>query len=380
MEILGSDVELVHEVDPKARAAREELADRIVHLTLGSVDPRIGGRRAGEPDVLAEVQRHLAAAAAQRARAQPDDLAAGAQLVEPRGAVGAEASRQDVALPDLRGEGDPLQRDERLSQPIRSGAGGPVGVYVLPVGKKAGELPLLHRLRLGPQMGQAGAAQAAQDVGIAPLALGAPGQQLSANEVSGALELPQGGRGIDAVAARGLLGREGTVGARVAAHERDERIIRRVQQGLRQAGRRWHTERVAVDRRVLRRDPALLAADPHARRAPLALELVEHRGRRVALDHSLLAFLRREVAEPSQDLLKRVAILRPRGLDTVLEGIDHLDEGVRVDQLAQLLLSQQLPQELAVQRERGRPPLGIGRVALVHVSGDVVEEERGGKG
>ena len=54
-----------------------------------------------------------------------------------------------------------------------------------------------------------------------------------------------------------------------------------------------------------------------------------------------------------------------------------LRERVRVDQLAQLLLAEQLAQQIAVERERLRAPLRGRRVVLVHVRRDVVEEERG---
>ena len=53
----------------------------------------------------------------------------------------------------------------------------------------------------------------------------------------------------------------------------------------------------------------------------------------------------------------------------------HLLERRRVDQLAQLLLAEQLPQQVAVERQRLRAPLGGRRVVLVHVRGDVVEEQ-----
>ena len=54
-------------------------------------------------------------------------------------------------------------------------------------------------------------------------------------------------------------------------------------------------------------------------------------------------------------------------------------ERAGVDQLAQLLLAEQLAQQVAVERQRGGAALGVGRVALVHVGGDVVEQQRGGK-
>ena len=57
----------------------------------------------------------------------------------------------------------------------------------------------------------------------------------------------------------------------------------------------------------------------------------------------------------------------------------HLGQRVRVEQVAQLLLAEQLAQEVAVERERLRPPLGGRRVVLVHVGGDVGEEQRRGE-
>ena len=54
----------------------------------------------------------------------------------------------------------------------------------------------------------------------------------------------------------------------------------------------------------------------------------------------------------------------------------HLGERAGVDQLAQLLLAEQLAQQVAVERERLRTPLRRRRVVLVHVGRDVVEEER----
>ena len=79
--------------------------------------PRFVGRP--EPaHVLAEVERHPARAAAERARADPDDLAARAELVEPGRRPAAEPARQHVALPRLGREGDALERDEHLAQPV----------------------------------------------------------------------------------------------------------------------------------------------------------------------------------------------------------------------------------------------------------------------
>src|SRR5580765_6936642 len=52
-------------------------------------------------------------------------------------------------------------------------------------------------------------------------------------------------------------------------------------------------------------------------------------------------------------------------------------ERPRVDEVAELLLAEQLPEQVAVERQRLRAPLRRRRVVLVHVRRDVVEEERG---
>ena len=99
-------------------------------------------------------------------------------------------------------------------------------------------------------------------------------------------------------------------------------------------------------------------------------------------DHRQAARLRLvggEVAERAQHVVQAVGVRGAGALADPLEvGLDLL-ERARVDQLAQLLLAEQLAQQVAVERQRRGAPLGVGRVALVHVGGHVVEQERGGE-
>ena len=60
-----------------------------------------------------------------------------------------------------------------------------------------------------------------------------------------------------------------------------------------------------------------------------------------------------------------------QGLEAQLE----IGQRVRIEQLAQLLLAEQLAQQVAVERQRAGAALGDRRVAVVHVGGDVVEHE-----
>ena len=230
------------------------------------------------------------------------------------------------------------------------------------------ERGLLGRLDLLAQRRERGAPQAPQDVGVAPLALDAARAELAADELVGALEPGEDGLddgGLERVASGSLGGRERPARAREAAEQHAERIGHGLEERLRQAAGRHHAERVAEQARVLDRDQPLLARDPHAQRAPLRLE---HRG--VGRVDLVVA----EIAAPAQQIVQLVGRAR-------IAGELRLDLGqrVRVEQVAQLLLAEQLAEEVAVERERLRAPLGGGRVVLVHVGGDVGEEERRGE-
>ena len=142
-------------------------------LPLGLLELEVGGRRTGEANVVAEVEGDAAIAAAAGAGADPDHLAAGAEFVEPGRRVGTEPPGQDVLLPHLRRQGDPLQRHQRLAQAVGTGAGGAVGVDVLPARQEAGKALATGGLDFAAQVSEAGTAHAAQHVGITPLAFAA---------------------------------------------------------------------------------------------------------------------------------------------------------------------------------------------------------------
>ena len=318
MELLGRALQL-EQVEPEARALREALADRVVDLALGTVELRVCRRRPGEPDVLAEVEGDLAVAAAQRPGADPDELAAGAELVQPGRAVGAEPAGQHVALPGLRGQRDPLERDQRLAQPVGPAPERPWASTFCQLGRKrassrwsVASTSWRSRARLARRSRRRTSASHHSRAGSA-------GQQLAADHVARSLQLLQGGARVDAVAVRQLPGRERHVCRGVAPDQGDEGVLDRLQEALRQAGRRRHPEGVAVEARVLGGDVALLTGDPHHGRAALLDQLLEHRRGRVALLGSLLALLGGQVAEPAEDLLQAVAVLGQARLGQVLE-------------------------------------------------------------
>jgi len=170
------------------------------------------------------------------------------------------------------------------------------------------------------------------------------------------------------------------MGAGETAHEPLQRSLHGLEKGRRQPSRRDGRESVSVERRVLGGDPALLTADPHPRRAPLLLEVDEHAlgGHRV--EASLLRLIGGDVADRAQHVVQAVGVGCPGALARALKVRLDLGQRARVDQLAQLVLAQQLAQELAIEGQRRRPPLRVRCVALVHIRRDVIEQERRSEG
>ena len=178
-------LELGQQVAEEARPRAQALAQqRVLGLRrrLAMPSGRRGGR-AQQLGVLAEVERHAPRVAPERAGADPHDLAACAQRVQPRGRVGARPGCQHVALPCRHGKRQALQRNEHLAQalhastdrgsiphsPGASTAGSPIGQRLrarapaadaLPRGHERGQSTLPDRLDLLTQGSKRGTAHA----------------------------------------------------------------------------------------------------------------------------------------------------------------------------------------------------------------------------
>ena len=169
---------------------------------------------------------------------------------------------------------------------------------------------------------------------------------------------------------------ERAVGAGVAAHEPLHRVGDVLEEDLGQTGGRHRAERVAVEAGVLGGDPARLAADAQPHGAALAVELPDP-FRRAAPRVQLVARVRSPT--PAQDVVQRVDESARVRSDSRWRSASTCSSASGVDQLAQLVLAEQLAQQVAVEREGGRAALRVRRVALVHVGRDVVEQQRGGE-
>ena len=353
--------------------------------------PPAGGRPA-RPE-----ERDPPVVAAQRPATDPGDLAEGAELVEEPRLVARDPGRQHVALEHRRRDGDAGQLVDHLGEPLQGGlaAQGRRDVrperpghgrrrHALPRGQEARQRRRLHRLDLAAQPGQRAPPEQAQHVRVAPLALDAAGPELAAQErarldeprerllddpdrepPAGAPAPPPGRdrasgptgpgarRARRASRPRNAAGVPGGGWAPVASRYRaaSSTAIQRASPPIRTTTAR----RVAAS--VSSHSPAAGAPAPGPRRDLVGGEVAE-------------------AAEQVRHLVHR------SGLALVDERLAlqlRLLERGRVQQLAQLLLAEQLAEEVAVERQRLRPSLGERRVALVHEGGHVVEEERRGE-
>ena len=198
--------------------------------------------------VLAEVHRD-----AIEPGTDPDDLTRRAQDIEIRRAEAGNTAWKDVALPQSGGQSHSLQRNERLAQTLAPSD--PV-----PGGKKAAECHLFCRFDLTAQHRERRAPDTAEDLRIAPLALGASGPELPANERIGELEgdeLQIDGRDLELEPRRDLRARERAVRLCVPSEHCAKRVLDGLEKDLRHPAGWDDSERVARESSVLDRDQKL---------------------------------------------------------------------------------------------------------------------------
>ena len=334
---------------PEERAAAERGAQPLVDLLLRAVGR---GRRPERGRVLAEVDRD-----AVEAGADPDHLARGAERVELLRPVAGHAPRQDVASPRAR----PAAPGPAAARALRAATrGGRCRA------SSAGSVRARPARRARPRAAAPPATRAAAAAGPPGRTTRArvpPGPQLAAHQLVAALELPQHRLDVAAEALVRLAGRERPARAREAAHERVQRLVVGLEEDLGQAARRHRADGVAV---APASSAAIRRCSPATRTWTARRSASSGSARSSGYSPSRRSPRRRSRSCSSSGVRGVAAQLR----------LDLL-ERAGVDQVAQLLLAEQLAQQVAVERQRLRPPLGGRRVVLVHVVRDVVEEQRG---
>jgi hypothetical protein len=325
--------------------------DRFVAGPVGPIDA-IG--RAGRSQRLAtgSIERDAAIVAAEAPPPHPRDLAHGPELIEQPRLVARHPCRKDVALQHRRGDREPGQLVHDLGQPFEGGrrAERRRGVTdrcdPVPGGQEATERRGFDRLHLAAEARERTAAKDPQDVGVDPFALGAARPELTAKDRAGLQKPFQ--RVLDdtereAPAAGGIRAEERPVRPSEAGEQTLERRCRRAEECVRHAGRWRDPDAVAVPRRILDRDPAVVPSDACRDRPSRSHQLGEPR---VAGSRAALAAGRDlsggQVAKPSQEVMELVGGRRLAVVGQRLEAELEVGERLGVEQLAQLLLAEQL--------------------------------------
>ena len=249
----------------------------------------------------------------------------------------------------------------------------------MPRRQEAPERRRIDGFHLAPETGEGPAAQQPQDVGVAPLAFRTTRPELAEQQRAIGEQALQGipdVAGRQSPAARRVGGQERPVGAGVAGKQPLERPGGRRQERGRHAHGRGHAHAVAVARDVLDGDPALVAGDADADGPAGRLQLREPRnGDGGTARGPGTDLVGGQVPKAAQQVVDLVERRRLAVLDERLQRQLEVGQGIGVEQLAELLLPQQLPEQVAVQGERPGPPLRQWRVTVVHVGRDVVEQE-----
>ena len=349
----------------------QRIVDRALRLlvSIGLGDEQI--------DLVAKDQAHPSVGGAERRDAEPNEVTGGAQRIEVRGAVVRHAGGEDVCLQDRRRHRGPRQDREHLHQPVGAAA---VQTDALPGRQEAAERGAVDRLDLGPQHGERAPPQLAQDLRVAPLPLCTARTELPADETAvgheGVEHGPDAGA-VDAEARGHVAVEERSVGAAVPHDQRLERRVDRVGEHAGQPDGDGTAQRVAQTSGVFGGRPPLLACDADGD-DPAVLGQGGERRLQIARDanrgtlRQLPGGQRAEHPEEVGDLIRvaRQAVLH-EALQLPLELLEH----VGIQQVPQLLGTEQLPQQVAVERQGGRPPLCQWRIALVHVDGDPAEDQ-----
>ena len=144
-------------------------------------------------------------------------------------------------------------------------------------------------------------------------------------------------------------------------------------------GRQRHAERVPQPAGVLDRRPALLAGDPDLDQPALRRQLGQpaRRGPGSAQRSATSTADSGPIAR-SMSATPSASRQAPAGREPLQVALGILDD-LRVEQLPQVGLAEQLGEQRRVQGQRLRPALGQRCVALVHERADVAEQQRPGE-
>ena len=245
----------------------------------------------------------------------------------------------------------------------------------LPVREKACQRVLLHRLDFAAKPGQRFAADLAQNLRIAPLAMQAAGTETAFENAAFMRQKKKRiahQLRIKRKPVRGFALCERAVGARIAAHQFEHRLRNGLQECSREARREGNPQCIAIAGRIFRGNQATLSANAQLKQSAGSQEPVNilHQ---VGRHHTPGQLFAREVAEAQAKIVNAVGSACTMRLDEALRGFLDLFNCVCIKQLAQVGFAKQLAQLVLIDGEGLRSTLGQRRVAVIEEIGHVAE-------
>ncbi len=231
------------------------------------------GARLGEQgQLVGKIQGDAAVAFAERLDAGPGHFTGGDERVETGGLVPCDARGQNRRFEQGSRERGSLEAFDGIEQHIEVGVAAAAGdQQSLPVGEEAGQRVLLHRLDFAAQAGQRLAADLAQNLGVAPLAMQAAGTEASFEHAAFADELAERRcRSLARSSAKrfgDFAKGERAVGAGIAADKFEHRVRDRLQQRDGQTRGKGNAQGVAIAGGVFGGDEAAFAGDAQLKQA-----------------------------------------------------------------------------------------------------------------
>lgn len=182
---------------------------------------------------------------------------------------------------------------------------------------------------------------------------------------------PAPGRPID---------QEGRVGTGVAGNERIERALAGLEKDIWDAERGHCAKGIAIAAGIFDGDPTGLAGDTDGTGAMGGFEGCEPIVELCGLGNAGMELIAGEVAETAEEVVQLVGVA---GLPPGREGLEfefEVLEDFGVEEFAEFVFAEEVAEEVAVESEGLGATLGEWGIALIHVGGDVIEEEGACKG
>ena len=318
----------------------------------------------------------------ERLAPHPDDGARRRDLVQHLRPVVRHPRRKHLRLQDRGRDGGPLQAVQRKPERLRTLQNRfprhPLpGEDQPPVGVRS------DRLHLTPQSGEGSLPQDAQVLGVAEFPTDPTRAKLALQDAADPRQDPERGldRGrSDSETPGDVVRPERSVGPGVPSDEIAQRVRHAIQKGLWEPRGGGHTQGVAIAPGVLRRDEPGLFRNGDRGDPPVPVQRANPTVCLLGGIAALPDLSPRQVPQPEEEVVDGIRMPGPpAGVQTLQSRLERRDR-VRIEQLAQVRLPEQLAQARRIHGERLRPQLCQRGVPLVDEIPHIAEEERRGKG